>query len=170
FRLDVPILTHPKAPSTFTVHVTPTTGTAFDVTVQILPAHAVFPTVVYPTMFARPIDPSGQIHWSSFLDQGGSPQQLVRVLSASQEWRAGAVASFYKTYLQRTPDSAGLQYFTDALGRGLTMQQVQAALAGSAEFTQLAGPTRQNGDDAFLNGLFHDALNRAVDPGALNYF
>src|SRR5205085_6479086 len=56
----------------------------------------------------------------------------------------------------------GLFASTAFLGAGGTSEQVQAVITGSPEYFRLAGGT----DETFLDALYGDALQRAVDPGA----
>src|SRR5581483_10072797 len=79
----------------------------------------------------------------------------------SLEYRTIVVQGIYQTLLHRAADPLGLSVFTGLLGSGGTVEQVQAMIAGSAEYFQ----SRAGGQtDAFLTALYADALNRAVDP------
>jgi hypothetical protein len=61
--------------------------------------------------------------------------------------------------LHRPADPEGLTDFLGFVAAGGTYEQLQAIVAGSAEFFTLNGGT----NDAFLNALYQDALNRVPD-------
>jgi hypothetical protein len=53
---------------------------------------------------------------------------------ASTEFRQDLVKSDYALLLNRAADTAGLNFFTNALQQGQTDEQIAAAIAGSDEF------------------------------------
>jgi Domain of unknown function (DUF4214) len=82
-------------------------------------------------------------------------------IEGSMEFRADEVRGLYTQFLHRAADSAGLAGFTNFLANGGTVEQVEAIMVGSPEYFQHRGGGT---NDGFLNALYQDALNRAVDP------
>jgi uncharacterized repeat protein (TIGR03803 family) len=116
-------------------------------------------TQVYADFFHRPLDPSGLATWEGLLNQGFSRTQVAQFIQQGLEYRTDVVEALYSKLLHREADSAGLDGFTTFLGGGGTAAQVEAAIMGSAEYFQLHGGTT----DGFLNGVYQDAFNRALD-------
>src|SRR5262249_8894274 len=85
---------------------------------------------------------------------------------ASQEFRTDQVEAFYQTFLHRSADPQGLAAWVQVLAAGGTLEQVQAGIAGSAEFLQNSGNT----NDGFLNALYQPALGRAPDASGRAFF
>jgi len=72
------------------------------------------------------------------------------------------VMALYHTILQREPDPVGYANLVDAVENGLSLLALTDAMLKSPEYTNRIG----NPDNAtFVNGLYHDALGRAADPG-----
>ncbi len=46
--------------------------------------------------------------WSSLLDQGGTPGQVVQAISTSIVYRTLVVNNLYQQYLKRAPEPGGL--------------------------------------------------------------
>src|SRR5262249_22322526 len=116
---------------------------------------------IYQSLLNRLPDNFGLVYWSSLLDQGTSPSAVVELIERGLEYRTDVVQGIYQTLLHRPADALGLNVFTGLLGAGGTVEQVQAAIAGSAEYFQ----TRAGGQTSgFFAALYADALNRAVDP------
>ena len=174
-------------------------GTRQTVPVTALSRNALFPAVTYPSMVGRPVDPGGEDMFTSFLDKGGTHQQMIRVIAHSDEYRAKNIATFYYTYLQRAPDASGMKSWLDQAKHGLSLDQIERAIAGSPEFIQLhANPMHakpspfpplnhdtvnrpsQNApiidasadasNQAFVTALYQTALNRQPDPAGVEYF
>jgi hypothetical protein len=114
---------------------------------------------VYTDFFNRPVDPSGLTTWSALLNQGVSRTQVVLYIESGTEYRTDVVQALYGKLLHRSADSSGLNTFVSFLGNGGTAEQVETAIIGSAEYFQLHGGT----NDGFLNGVYQDVLNRALD-------
>jgi len=69
--------------------------------------------------------------------------------------------------LHRAADPTGLTAFTNLLGNGATVEQVQSLIAGSQEYFQVQGGSTNNG---FLSALYQDALGRGIDPSGQAFF
>jgi uncharacterized delta-60 repeat protein len=116
---------------------------------------------LYQDLLERDADPSGLATWSGLLEQGTTRSQVVLDIEESLEYRQDQVQALYAHYLYRQADAAGLSAFTQFLANGGTVEQAAAALIGSAEYYQNRGGGTASG---FLDALYHDGLNRAIDP------
>lgn len=92
-----------------------------------------------------------------------SPQEVIRTLQTTPSWqdRRAAVTRLYAAYLQRTPDTGGLEYWTARLRGGVSLFQVSASFAGSSEFIRRYG---RLADGAFVDLVYRNVLGRAPDP------
>jgi hypothetical protein len=81
---------------------------------------------------------------------------------------AGQVYRLYQAAFDRTPDTAGLSGWMRGMDNGLTLQNVATGFIGSTEFQGLYGanPT----DEAFVNLLYQNVLNREPDAGGEAYW
>ena len=121
----------------------------------------------YLDLLQRPADSDGLAFYSGQLQQGTSASQVVLEIESSAEYRTLQVQGLYQSLLKRAADPAGLANFVAFLMAGGTVEQVAVALTGSAEYFQTRGGGTNNG---FLNALYLDALNRAIDPGGLTTY
>jgi hypothetical protein len=120
-----------------------------------------FVAQVYLDLLHRPVDPTGLAFWSSLLDQGTSPPQVVLDIEGSLEYKTVQVETMYTHFLHRNADPFGLSSFTGMLLAGATVEQVEAIIVGSPEYYA----TRGGGtDEGFLNAVYNDVLNRNIDP------
>ncbi|HEV3084681.1 MAG TPA: DUF4214 domain-containing protein, partial [Gemmataceae bacterium] len=119
-----------------------------------------FISEVYHDLLKRPVDPSGLAHWTAFLNQGMSRNQVVLLIESNQEYHRLVVQGLYQTLLHRPADQMGLTSFVNLLNAGGTVEQVQAALAGSREYFLTRGG---GSNDGFLDAIYGDLLNRAPD-------
>jgi PKD repeat protein len=161
---------------TYTVYVTlthaalPTLTTpsqSITVLEELLPdgsrgtANQRFVSEVYRDLLNRPVDAAGLSFWSGLLDQGVPRGQVVQEVENSQEYRADEVQVIYHRYLHRAADPSGLATWTAFLGAGGTVEQVAAQVISSDEYFRNFARGRNQG---FLETLYQDVLNRAVDP------
>jgi hypothetical protein len=116
---------------------------------------------VYHDVLGRSVDPSGLTTWTGLLDAGVSRLQVVLAIEDSPEYRALEVQAVYQRYLHRAADPFGLGVFTAFLAVGGTAEQVATLVVTSPEYAQLHGGSD---DNRFLDALYADAFNRAVDP------
>jgi hypothetical protein len=115
---------------------------------------------VYLDLLQRPAEPTGLATWTAALAQGVSRAQMAQAIEDSPEFRSAQVGNLYATFLHRSADPSGLNTFIAFLASGGTVEQVAEILTGSQEYFL----TRGGGtNDGFLDALFRDALNRAVD-------
>lgn len=88
------------------------------------------------------------------------------ITSATFAYRA-QIVRLYLAYFDRLPDSAGLQFWTDARRRGVSLASVSDGFASSQEFRNRYGAV-SNPD--FVTGLYQRLLGRSPDPGGLAFW
>ncbi|MEH2461855.1 DUF4214 domain-containing protein [Nostoc sp.] len=71
------------------------------------------------------------------------------------ELKRTLITDLYRDILGRAPDAAGIQGWTDALGRNFTLPQIRNAFGHSDEARGL------------ITGLYRDILGRVPDPGGI---
>jgi hypothetical protein len=117
---------------------------------------------LYLNLLERNVDPDGLNHWTTVLASGAPLSQVVSGITASTEYQDRVINNLYQQYLGRTADPAGLGAFVPLL-RSSGPQAVAAALAGSQEFFAASGGS----NTGFLQALYLDALQRAINPAEL---
>lgn len=127
---------------------------------------------VYQDFLNRTPDPAGQAYWEQFLAQQGAASspaaaqaQMVDAVMASTEYRNDVVTNIYRDFLQREPDAAGLEYWSNQLAVS-GESSVLADILASPEYAALHGGTTSG----LVNGLFTDLLGRAPDPSGQAYW
>jgi hypothetical protein len=85
---------------------------------------------LYEDVLGRPSDPTGKAYWLANYNTATVATQFIH----SAEGRAHLVSVLYGSILNRTPDSAGLSYFTQQLLNGATDEYVIGALLASDEY------------------------------------
>lgn len=114
---------------------------------------------LYRDVLDRPVDrPSSQILVNLLL--AGQPRLVItEPLASSPEHLRLIVTQAYQNILGRAPESAGLDFWTAALGRGVTDEQLAATMIASDEFFHAAG-----GDNrAWVDAMYLKLLGRAAD-------
>jgi protocatechuate 3,4-dioxygenase beta subunit len=129
--------------------------------------HQSFVVQVYLDLLHRPVDAFGLQVWTAALDQGLAPDQMVRALEKSPEFRMIQINDLYFSLLGRPADPVGLAAGMEILngvslftGVPATYDDVRLMIQTSAEYAQRHGNTNAG----FLAGLYQDILGRAVDP------
>jgi hypothetical protein len=87
--------------------------------------------------------------------------QVAQAILTSDEGRTHEIEDLYQTYLNRPADSVGLNLSLSFLKMGGTLQDVRAEIMGSPEYFQNRSASS---NDNFLTDIYHDVLDRAVDP------
>jgi uncharacterized delta-60 repeat protein len=119
-----------------------------------------FVAQVYLDLLQRPVDPTGSATWSGLIDSGQATRaQIVQDIENSQEYHNLEIEQYYGQYLQRPADSFGLSAWGNFLAQGGSVDQLRAALLGSAEYFQDAGGTNAG----FLTAVYRDVLGRPID-------
>ena len=106
---------------------------------------------------------TGAAYWVNLMNNGDSAPSVVLGIEGSTEYLNDQVVAMYKLYLNRSPDTAGEQAWTNFLIAGGTLEQVAEGLASSQEFYVLQGGTNQG----FLTRLYIDVLNRGSSTADL---
>jgi len=122
---------------------------------------------LYQQFLHRAADASGLNTFVTFLSAGGTLEQVKSFLAGSAEYlqargggtNDGFLGALYQDALSRSPDAGGSATFTQALNRGLSRQQVAAAVFASPEYLR-----------DFVASLYQLYLHRAADDGGLNGF
>jgi hypothetical protein len=99
--------------------------------------------------------------WVSLLNSGTTRQMVAHSFVESIEHRNVFVNGEYMRLLGRPADPTGLTNFVNLMTAGLREDQVDADILSSAEYATKHGG---GSNDAFVDGLYHDELNRAADP------
>jgi N-acetylneuraminic acid mutarotase len=139
-----------------------------------------FVAQIYLDLLYRPVDASGAATFSNALAQGATRNQVIMAIVSSPEYRMALVTgpppvppppllpnqNFYGQLLGRVADVSGLNASVQFLNAGGTDEQLQAAIAGSAEYFAKAAsaPPMPPTNEDFLNALYRDLLGRAIDP------
>ena len=112
-------------------------------------------------------DPIGRADWTAALDTGGlTRSQVAAQIQLSTEYLVDLVASWYQTYLHRSPAPAEISGWVGQLAAGQTREAVLASILGSSEYYVLDGSTPAG----FINGLYQDLLGRPADPAGRGYW
>jgi hypothetical protein len=120
-----------------------------------------FVTLAYQDLLGRLPDLGGLAHWSGLLNQGLLARtQVALAIESSLEYRTVEVQHVYAQFLHRGADLSGLSAWTTFLERGGSLQQFEAAVAGSPEYFQSHGGATNLG---FLTAFYQDALGRGLD-------
>jgi hypothetical protein len=123
---------------------------------------------LYTQLLKRAIDSTGSTGWLSFLQGGGTFEQVEASILASPEYyqvRGGGTVNGYLTalygdVLHRVPDASGQAAFSAALNQGVGRQIVTTLMLSSPESDMLE-----------VKGMFNQFLRRDPDPsGATAFF
>ena len=87
----------------------------------------------YVDHHVRPADPTAQSFFTSAQFAGDRTVIAFDVLHSPEAARQ-EIKNAYETYLQRQPDNAGLGYWTQAIGLGMSKQDFASGLLGSDEY------------------------------------
>jgi len=114
---------------------------------------------VYVTLLHRPIDSTGLNEWGADLNAGTSPTQVVNDIEHTSEYQADEIQGAFEKLLGVAAPSSAVKYLVGLMQGGADFQTVEAMIVGTPEFYSAAGGT----NEAFLNTLYEDFLNRPVD-------
>lgn len=146
--------------------------------------NAAFVELLYQNVLGRQGDAAGAAGWTGRLDSGASRSTVVLGFSESLEFKKSTIMSasafetvpgagdaadevfrLYQATLDRAPDFAGLQGWTDALAAGTPLVNITNGFVASKEFQKTYGSLN---DTAFVNLLYQNVLNRDADPTGLS--
>lgn len=138
-------------------------------------------SLLYQNVLGRDADVGGLAGWTAQLEGGMSRAQVVTGFSNSAEFveatasdarafvnatsQAGWTDDVYRIYqatLDRAPDYAGLEGWTEQLAGGRELGSVISAFVGSQEFQNTYGDLDNAG---FVNQLYLNVLDRGADAG-----
>ena len=145
-----------SAPATVTINVSPLVGDDLEQYIR----------GVYQVILGRAPEPSALAYWRAQLAGGLDPAAFTGFLEFSQEAAGDEVAIAYAVILQRPVDPAGLSYWRNLLDNGVTLQDVEATLAGSQEFFNRNGGTNPGA----IAQMYRIFLGREPDGGGLVYW
>ncbi len=130
-------------------------------------ANQLYVTRLYLDLLHRQPDAGGLAAWSGVLDQGQFTQfQVAYDIETSLESRTDQVEALFQLVLGRPADQQALNLSVQFLQGAGTLEQLEAALIGSAEYFSNAGGTNA----AFVNAMYQTIVNRAADPGGAAVF
>jgi hypothetical protein len=120
---------------------------------------------LYQDLLGRAPDPDGLKSWSSGLAAGMSPVQVAAGFATSPERASLRVGQLYLQYLRRLASSDEVRGWADRLLAGADPRDVAAEFLSSAEYRGRFGS-----DDAWLSGVYQDALGRPAAPSEVRYW
>lgn len=134
---------------------------------------------LYQNVLHRAGEPAGVQNWLNQINGAGftrgqvltgladSRENRKQVLSIAGDKNDGQASRLYQAALNRTPDDAGLTYWSGRLQSGQNLDTVAAGFTGSQEFKQLYGAlTPEN----FVTQLYGNVLHRTADAAGLGYW
>ena len=145
-----------SAPATVTIHVNPIPGDDLEQYIR----------GVYQVILLRAPDPGALTYWRAQLTGGLDPLTFTNFLERSTESSNLLVTFSYAVILGRGPDAGGLAYWSNQLANGLTLQQLEAVLAGSDEFFARNGGT----NFTVVAQMYRLFLGREADSSGLAYW
>jgi uncharacterized repeat protein (TIGR01451 family) len=122
-----------------------------------------FISELFRDLLGRPVELSGLSFWSRVLQMGASHTAIVTGIQDTFEYRARLVNLLWQHYLHRPVESVTQQSEAQFLSSGGTVEQISIMVTSSPEYLI----TRAGGaGTVFLDALYGDVFQRAVDPGA----
>jgi hypothetical protein len=125
-----------------------------------------FVTGLYYDLLHRQPQQAEVTGWTSALYGGVSREQIILGFLGSTEYRTDLLREDYQTFLNRDPDTGGLQALLQALGQGATPQDLMAAFVTSNEYYQKQGGTIPG----WVNAIYQDLLGRPADAAGLAFW
>lgn len=93
---------------------------------------------------------------------GKVSQEIVGVTG----YDGALISDAYQSFLGRSPDSDGMDYWIAEMQAGMSIETVDAAFLASNEYVLDHGGSNVG----WLDGLYHDLLNRAPDTSGLQFW
>lgn len=126
-----------------------------------------FISEVFRDLLGRGVEKSGLRFWSGLLQTGASRTQIVAGIQDTFEYRARLVNLLWQQYLHRPVEPVTQHSEALFLSSGGTVEQLSIMVTSSPEyFVTRAG----SASGTFLDALYADVFQRAVDPGAREAF
>lgn len=123
----------------------------------------------YKNILGREPDVAGLAYWTSQVEAGGVKlADVVSSFASSTEsvTTVQPVIALYQAAFGRTPDTAGLQYWTQQVHAGASLNDVTLSFAQSTEFASVAGGSVTQ----LVSTLYQNTLGRAPDAAGLAYW
>ncbi|MCO8164196.1 DUF3616 domain-containing protein [Pseudomonas sp. 21LCFQ010] len=126
-------------------------------------------TAYYKNILGREPDAAGLAYWTAQVESGGKKlADLVTSFTTSTEsvTTVQPIIALYQAAFGRTPDSAGLQFWTQQVRGGASLNDITQSFAQSTEFASVsAGSATQ-----LVASLYQNTLGRAPDAAGLAYW
>ncbi len=112
------------------------------------------------------------IEVSSFGGTVGDYDVSVVQLDPGQVFASQAeeIALLYEAGLDRAGDLEGLNFWIEAFGAGLSLEEIAAAFIASDEFLTSVGDPAQLPDETFVLSLYENVLDRPADQEGLDFW
>lgn len=95
-----------------------------------------------------------------------TPHEVAHELTHSREHLTNVVSHDYQTYLGRSADSAGLNFWVSTLQNGLAHERMEAEFIGSSEYIASHGGAGRG----WVSGMYQDLLHRSADDAGLDFW
>ncbi len=92
--------------------------------------------------------------------------QIAGTFTHSTENFQRFVTNAYRTYLQRTPDSAGVNYWVNRMAQGMTDEQLEASFVGSDEYVSDHG----GASAAWVKDIYQNLLGRSASQAEIDHW
>lgn len=92
--------------------------------------------------------------------------QVAQEITGVAGYDGALVSNAYETFLGRSPDEAGMNYWVDQMQAGMSIEVEDAAFLASQEYVQDHGGTNLG----WLDGLYHDLLAREPDAAGMQFW
>jgi hypothetical protein len=127
----------------------------------LLAADSAYIGALYQSLLNRSVDDMGLAHWLQMLLADLTRGQVAMAIWQSPEHRGVEVDQFYTTFLGRSADAGGREFWVDAFLAGADEVDVIRGFLTSTEYQATHGT-----DVEFVNGLYAQVLGRLADaPG-----
>jgi len=117
-------------------------------------------------LLGRPSTAADRARWVPPLDGGQDQAAFASTVAQTPEWASVVVTDLYAQVFGRTPDPAGLTYWSAQLAGGTPTAVLAGLLYGSPEFFVGAGSTNAG----YVDALYLNILRRLPDPGGRAYW
>lgn len=123
---------------------------------------------LYHQYLNRDADQGGLDYFTNNLKSGQTLEDVANSIKASDEYKGlqntNAIQNLYHQYLGRDADQEGLNYWTNSLKNGQSLDQIASSFTKSDEFNQLNPQAKD------IEGLYNQYLERGSDAGGMQYY
>jgi hypothetical protein len=112
-------------------------------------------------------------YWANRIEGGESPASVALVIARSREGWRNAVIDSYRIALQREPETAGVNYWTNSLLKAQDQPYLIGRMFSSPEAAAAAEeafPDAPSSNAAFVAHAYQVLFDRAPDAGGLAYW